>query len=296
MPTHADPRRSNHGGHTPSTLYPDLASGTPLQSRFDWYEFTADRLDDGRVAPALALATGGSLVRGVGRNGYAHATSVVVAEETVATVFGGSAREGEVHVSIPGYSCELLVPTVRRIWPDHRVSRADSALDFVADFDHLDLLALSFARDRNLKYRLVTNSDGGATRYLGAPSSEVMVRLYKKSEQLRAIHPERAADIPDGVVRAEIQARPGKRAPKERLAALESDDVWGLGAWARDFALTVLGVDPVRTSTHFRRPSDWSRALYFLGLQYRPTMERRALDVGMEQARSEVLAALGLAL
>lgn len=265
-----------------------------LESRFDWYEITFEGFDDGRERSALALALGGSLSRSKGRNGYAECFAIERDGSTLAQVYGRSARLGELHIVTTSEACDEVVPVLRRLWPEHRISRADSSIDFAADFDELDALAVKFAEARGLSFRLVSDSDGGATRYLGAPSSELRVRVYKKSEQLRALHPEAAADVPDGIVRVELQARPGKRAVKERVATMTADDLWGLGAWSQLFASEILGFDAERVPTHFRRPSDWSRALHFFERQYSPMVQRRAAEVGADQVRAELLEALGL--
>lgn len=264
-----------------------------LGSRFDWYAATFDDLDDGRIPATLALVLGGNVSRGKGRLGYAECAVIEQGDAVLARVFTRSARLGEVHVVTSGDACDRVVPVLRRLWPEHRVSRADSALDFVADFADFDAEALAFAQERRLAYRLVTDSEGGATRYLGATSSEVMVRVYKKSEQLRKLHPERAAGVPDGVVRVELQVRPGSKI-KAAVASMTADEVWGLGAWSRDFAATFLGVQAERVATHFRRPSDWSRAVHWLGQQYGPMVARRVALVGREQVKAEILQGLGL--
>ena len=120
------------------------------------------------------------------------------------------------------------------------------------------------------------------------------MRVYKKSEQLRQLHPEKADEIPDGIVRIELQVRPGKRIVKERLSEAAPDDVWGFSQWSADLAGLVLQIDAERVSTHFRRPSDWSRAIHFLSRQYGPLVAKRAAQVGTEQARRELLEALGV--
>lgn len=265
-----------------------------LGARFDWYEMTFDGHDDGRESLRLAVRLGASVTPGKGRNGYASCVNLERGDDTLARVYGRSARHGEVHIVTTSEACDEVVPLLREFWPEHRVSRADSAVDFVADFDTLDASALEFARARGISHRLITNSEGGATRYLGAMSSEVAVRVYKKSEQLRAMHPERAADVPDGVVRFELVARPGKREAKIAAASSTADDLWGFSQWSQLFAVQFLGIDAPRVSTHFRRPSDWSRALHFLGQQYGPMIARRVESVGVDEARRQVLEALGL--
>jgi hypothetical protein len=265
-----------------------------LGCRFDWYEVTMDDVDDGRVARALALALGARITQGKGRNGYAVCEVIQRGEDVLAQVYGHSARAGEVHIQTSSEACDEVVPVIRRLWPNHRVSRADVAVDFAADFEDLDARAVAFVEDRGVSHRVMKNSDGGATRYLGALSSENTVRVYKKTEQLRAQHPERAAMIPDGIVRVEGVFRPGKRGVKELAARMEPDDFWGFGKWTMAFAVEMLGVDAVRVPTHFRRPSDYTRSLHFVGVQYGPTMIRRAEDVGVEQAIAELLDAVGL--
>lgn len=263
-------------------------------ARFDWYQATFETLEEDQVTGALVLALGGTVTLGRGRFGYSRAAAVEVDERVIARVYSGSARPGEVHVVTTGEACDDVVPLVRRLWPVHRVSRVDVALDFEADWDELDARALAFAEDRGLSYRLVTNSDGGATRYLGAPSSEVRVRVYKKSEELRAKHPDQADEVPDGIVRAEIQVRPASRL-KGKVAGMAPAEVWGLGSWAPAFAESFLDLEVTAVPTHFRQSSDWARALHWLGHQYAPAIARRAKQVGQDQARSEVLEALGLA-
>jgi hypothetical protein len=290
----ADPRASNTGV-TPPLPGPPPPLGAGLRSRFDWYEMTADGLDDGRVPVALALALGASVTPGKGRNGYGRADVLKRGEDVLAIVYGGSSRPGEVHVVTTGSSCDDVVPILRRLYPAHRVSRADAALDFGGDFDALDAQLVTFCTSgRQLKHELIVNSEGGATRYVGGRTSEVRLRLYKKSEQLRAQHPDRAHEIPSGIVRVEVQVRPGKRAVKEAAAGLRPDDLFGMGEWSAEYAREVLRLDPVRTATNFRRPSDWSRAVYFLGRQYGPMVELRVAERGLEATRLEVLRALGL--
>lgn len=277
-----------------ATSYLPTSPEIAAASRFDWYEMTIDDRDDGRIPVALSLALGGTVTRAKGRNGYASCQVVERSGEVLAQVYGSSARHGEAHVVTSSEACDEVVPLLRRLYAEHRVSRVDVSADFRADFETLDAYALELAARRSLSHRLITDSSGGATRYLGSPSSELRVRVYKKTEQLRSLHPERAADIPDGIVRVELQARPSKRPSKERVSTMEPADVWGLGRWTSDLASDLLGFDAERVPTHFRKPANWVRGLHFLKHQYGPMVERRVGDVGLERARAEVLEALGL--
>lgn len=257
-----------------------------LRSRFDWYELTFEGWDD--AASTLSVVLGGQLRHGKGRNGYAECVEVLRGEDELVRVYSRSARIGEVHLVISGAACDEVVPIVRHLWGTHRVSRADSAVDLEASFDELDEHAVQLARQRGLTHRLIVDSDGGATRYLGAPSSEARVRVYKKSEQLLALHPDRAASIPRGIVRVELQLRPGKREAKEHAAELSADELWGMSRWAADLAQELVEIDAPRVVTHFWRPSDRSRALHYVGVQYGPLMRAWAAEVGREAVLAEL--------
>lgn len=263
-------------------------------TRFDWYEATFDNSDDESAAVRLGIALGGRPHRGKARNGYAVCWDIQAGGVVLAQVYGRSARLGEVHVSITSEACDEGVPVLRRLFPAHRVSRADSSLDLAAEFGALDQQVLEFATARGLSHRLITGSDGGATRYVGSPRSEVRMRLYKKTEQLRSLHPDRAGEIPEGIVRFELQTRPGKRAVKEQVSVMNADDLWGASAWSAELAALMLSIEAERVSTHFRRPSDWARSLHFLGVQYGPMVRRRSEEVGQTEALRELVAALGI--
>ena len=264
---------------------------TGQHSRFDWYQPTFDALDAQHAVHYLADVLGCRVELGKGLFGYARCDLLNRGDDELARVYSQSARPGEVHMVVSGQSCDEVVPIVRGLWPDHRVSRVDSAADLLVDFGAIDERCVAFAEERRLSYRLVTDSAGGATRYLGAPSSEVRVRVYRKTEEWRAKHPERPDAFPDGVVRFEIQVRPGKREMKARVAAMSPADVWGLSGWGQAFADEFLALDVERVPTHHRKPSDWAHSLFYLALQYGPLVRARAADVGVAEVLGEIVEA-----
>ena len=75
---------------------------------------------------------------------------------------------------------------------------------------------------------------------------------------------------------------------------MTADELWGLGMWTRAFAARTLGFEAPRVPTHFRRPTDWDRALHFLGRQYGPLVTKRAAEVGSDAVVRELLSALGV--
>lgn len=262
-------------------------------SRWDWYEATLDAPEDGRVTLRLAAALRASVTPGKGRNGYARGEHLERDGMTLLSVYSGSPRLGEYHLTTTSESCDEVVPVIRERYL-HRVSRADSAVDFQADWAPLDAQVLDFAQRKGLSYRLVTDSAGGATRYVGSPRSEVQVRVYRKTEQLRAVYGAAAAHVPEGIVRAEVQVRPGKRPTKELLACSSPDDAWGYARWSGELASELLALDAERTRTHFARESSWSRTSRVLAEQYGRLIRDRAEAVGAEVALAELAEIFGL--
>lgn len=264
-----------------------------LETRFDYYQCT---LRDAPAVPEqLGVIFGAERRPIAGRWGYSQGTELLVDDSVSAVVYTGSARDGETHVVVSGASCDRVVPVIRSLWPAHSVSRADSALDCFASFEDLDRQVLRFAQEHGLKHRLVTDSDGGATRYLGAPSSTAMARVYKKTEQLRSKLPAPdAANVPDGVVRFEMQTRPGKAAQKAAAATMTADDLWGFTKWGKQFAGSFLALDVERAEIAPVTPSTWSKALYWLQQQYGAQIRARAADVGTAALLAELQEAFEL--
>lgn len=279
----ADPRASNTG-------VTFGAGGV----RFDWYAATLEEFRGGDfVATVLAAAAGGSLSRVRGRYGYALALAVERDGHELALVLYGAAAGADVHVEIPGAGCDALVAVLRERWPVHGVSRVDVAMDFEGDFEELDAAVLGAVGHR-VSHQLITGSDGGATRYLGAPSSDCRVRVYRKTEQLRALYGP-SVDVPEGILRVEAQIRPGVRA-KGRFASLTPAEAMSYRALSRDVAAVALpgAVTRWQGETVHKRPTSWERVLEAVSRQYGPSVARRAEVVGAEAAGQELLAALAL--
>lgn len=266
-----------------------------LAARFDWYEATFEVLDPVGVAKTIADRLGGSTVVQKGRYGYALCAVVQVEDRVLARVFYRSKRVSEVHVVATGEACDDVVPVIRELWPVHGISRCDVALDFRADFDQLDRVVLAFAEDHGLKHRLFTNSDGGATRYIGGRGSETQMRVYKKTEELRQKYPHQAHEVPDGIVRVELVVKV-KSTMKGRLCSMDAGAMFGLSKWGKAFALEFLGVDAERVPTHFTELTDWARLTSHLRDQYGPAIQRRVAEVGLDQMADELLGTFGFEL
>lgn len=266
-----------------------------LGARFDWYACTWDESHPRQAARHLAALLGCEVSDTKGMRGYSTGYLLHRGDDTVCKVFGfGRNAPDEVHLQSSSDACDVVVPAVRSMYPGHRVTRADSALDFRASFTELEPTAIAFAEQKGLQHGGFTDSEGGASRRLGSMRSESFVVLYKKSEQLRSLDRSRAHTVEAGIVRAEFRIKPEKRATKSLIANSTADELWGYSGWGKEFAEKVLDLRPARTQTHYSRPTDFARAAYWMGEQYRRTWGHRAQEVGIEQARSEALRLLGL--
>jgi len=67
-----------------------------------------------------------------------------------------------------------------------------------------------------------------------------------------------------------------------------------MSKWTTQFSSEFFTLDAEYVQLQFKRPSDWSRALHYLGEQYGPSIARRLETHDRDLVRDEVLQALGL--
>lgn len=259
---------------------------------FDWYAASLPE----HVGGALALDVlrddlgGGVVLRSRGRHGYGDRAVLMHGERPVVSVSWGGTHS-RCHVESGGGSTQDVCRTVRARWPEHRVTRVDSALDWddPEAWDQVHGLVLGIAQERGLSKALAGDwidphqrPGDGRTLYVGAPSSAVRMRVYEKGRQL----PE--AGRPDWV-RAEVQCRP-QRAAKGLLASAEPLAVWGTARWTQDAATRLLGgVEVPATRVVTWREPDALRARTYIVRSLGRVLSQWALEVGGWESLGRVL-------
>ena len=229
-------------------------------SRFDAYNCTIDAPPLSilrRFADGLPSGQVGSVVEGKGRKGYA--TSRTLNDWTgkrIAAVLSGGVNE-DPHVEIQGPYTPDLVPMIRETFPEHRVTRVDSAIDFSGPgvFERMAADAQAFARYRKpvpLKWSTAGpwpvdgearwNFHEGLTFYVGSRQSLVCVRGYEKGLK-HAAECRHVDELPDLTwVRLEAECKPQTKEQKVRYSTIEPDQVWGASQWSCDFRARMTGV------------------------------------------------------
>lgn len=211
-----------------------------------------------------------------GRHGYGVRDEIRAGQRCVVSVSHGGAHERAL-VETSGGDADTVTPLVRRLWPAHRVTRADSCLDW-DDPDAWEAVtseALRVARSAGVSTSVAgdwLDQQRGRTLYVGGTSSAVRLRVYEKGLQM----PE--AEKPHWV-RAEVQVRPQKAA-KSLVARLEPAEVWGTARWSGRLAETLLGLPVASVSMSGWVPPDDQRARAALVAQYGSVLDRWSRDVG----------------
>lgn len=262
--------------------------------RFDWYQATFGLHSSKGVLGGLEAAFGpGAEARPCAPlYGYGEGYTVVQGDLVRATVLTDSEdvswlRRKHVHAWAVGEDTVKFAEHVRNAWPKlHLVTRMDAAEDFLAPGSFDQLLAACRARataDKVKTYhagdweRLA--SDDGRTLYLGAPSSDVRVRLYEKGKQLRGqLHPG-GEPVSTDWTRLEVQVRPQGDA---RLAAasMTPEEVWGCAKWTQALLSDVTGLNVRRVKMRLWRKSDDQRAFEWMCKQYGRMLERQSSGLG----------------
>lgn len=159
---------------------------------------------------------------------------------------------GGVSLQVKGPGTPELVKRVRIIWPLHKVSRADVAVDleYPGAWEDLSGKGRQIARERRLKLKEVLGYGDGDTVYMGSPRSVAYCRIYQKGKE------QHGPDASPDWVRVELECKPGNSGAKEALSTLEPSQVFGATDWSQELSSYVgsLSSDRVKLGTVWRDP------------------------------------------
>jgi hypothetical protein len=245
---------------------------------FDYYRATVD------AAPELIVRTleealaeaGKPVTREQGPEVKHYAAHIALTDRrgaVLADVFWGG-QNGTPNVELKGSNAALAAHAVRTL--PHRPSRVDVKRDAQRAGLYDDLYALGSTWFE--KYRIPlrdcgsNDPDKGNTFYLGARSSQVLLRIYQPGLK-RAQEEGRTGSLitqeeRDGV-RVELEVKPQKKPAKLAAATKCPDALWGVSRPVAQFALEVFAMTVQPFSISDRRDSNRDRALRAMAMQYR---------------------------
>lgn len=255
--------------------------------RFDWYQATvaAHPVELAELLKRELTRGRGVIQSGKGRFNYLQSLTVLDPEGDKRAVILAGGPNGDPNVTFSGEVTPDGVAALRGAFPSHRVTRFDAAEDFVAEnaWETLETVCRSVATECQVKGRAVVPDDvaEGRTYYMGAPTSDVRVRLYEKTAQMRkALPSSRWSDVPDGWNRLEVQVRPKHRMAKEMGSQLEPSQIWGFAEWTAELAKRAMDLQVERLHTQIRRETDDERAIRVMCQQYAKVLGRLHSDLG----------------
>lgn len=253
--------------------------------RFDWYQATIPENPIVLVESLkAALAPEGEITEGRGKHNYHQSFTVKNGRgDRVALVLAGGPN-GHPNATASGVATDGFVQVVREAWPDHRVTRFDAAEDLCQEgaWEAAESICRGVAKELGVKGRAIVPDDPseGRTYYMGAPTSDVRVRLYDKTaESRRNLPPERYSEIPDHWVRLEAQVRPRKEW-KAFAAKISPEVVWGFAGWTAELAKRALELEVKRITMQAGRESDSERSYRFMIKQYAKVLSQMKRDLG----------------
>lgn len=272
--TEPRPPLSNRGGNYP----PDVLA-------WDWYQATL-------AAPVAVPWLLRDLARAVGGSewtpcpalyGYSVGYRLGGVETGSVQVFE---RERDVHVQATSRVAVPVAEYLRRVWPDHRVSRADVALDVDAPgaferlWRHVHDQARSGAASGGRKVKTSTAGDwldglDGRTLYTGGTSSPLRVVVYEKGCEQLGKDPGCGASR--DWTRVEWRIRPDTPAGKAWLAKASPAEATGMTPFGAAVASSLLTAEVVPVDS-IRRFASQDPG-YWMVRQYRRVVaELLALD------------------
>lgn len=252
--------------------------------RFDWYQSTVPEQPEALIGQLFERLGGVEVKRSHGKHNYHHSASILDGKgDRIALVLHGGSN-GHPNVTSSGDKTPAFVSLVRELWPNHRVTRVDSAEDFDGEgaYDRLYAVCRDVASECRIKGRAILPDDiaEGRSYYLGAPTSDVRVRLYDKAAELRRhIEPGRHDQIPDNLTRLEVQARP-REMWRVFASQMTPEMIWGFSSWSTKLAQGALGLALDRIEMRARKETTHDRAYRYMVTQYRNVLMRQLEDLG----------------
>lgn len=245
--------------------------------KFDWYTASIDQRPQEVVDGLLSKLRFASVEDGRPRYGYRHAHRIRSGlTEHCNVMYGGKAVGDAVLVDTSGKDAAEVSGVVRELFPDHRVTRADVAGDYIASnaFDLLTGIGKGVADEYRLKVGMAGDwyrGKEGRTLYVGSPKSDVFVRIYEKGIQL--------GGDPNWV---RLEAKVCPDGPSRALASkMRPEEFFGFRGWTCE-VLKRLGyedVERIKAGTQWRQP-DHHRAYKAMLKQYGATLRHLLEDAG----------------
>lgn len=261
---------------------------------FDWYQATLTDQDHGEIMASLRSHYDLSdIKRGRTLYGYQEAVELVRGEHKIASLMWGLQGSPDPHIQFTGNDAIEGARLCRKLWPNHRVSRVDSAIDWYGEgaWDELSLLALEVAVKHGVQVQHVgdfLNGVKGRTLYIGSKSSPVFVCLYEKGKQ-----PGMELMGEPHWVRLEVRVRPKSRA-KAQCATITPPEVFGCALWTQELFQRLTGASIARHRVGTQHaPTDDDRAFAALVHQYGPLILRLCAAKGSKAFTERLLNGVG---
>lgn len=179
---------------------------------------------------------------------------------------------------------------LRKLYPNHRVSRADVAYDLreVGGFDRIIGQIEPIARKAGVEVCFMGDPDPkkstGRTMYFGSPKSDVRICVYEKGIFQRSKGDENA---PADWVRVELRVRPRKER-KSFCASASLAELWGLSRWSSTVAADVLETQSPFVPDPSLRRSETDQAIAHMLRQYASSIRKFCDMYGKDKLFSEI--------
>lgn len=180
--------------------------------------------------------------------------------------YGGN-QDASPHLVSKGYVAQDAHRVLRSVFPSHRVSRMDVAVDLKPVpggppvYEQVSAILHELHLEHGLKTRTINHDVPamGRTHYLGSRESVAMVRLYEKDKEQEA----KGLSYIPGNVRLELEIKPQKRPDRARWASVSLKEAWGATRWTTTLAGRVLHLEAqaIRRAPPMKRTDEETLAL-----------------------------------
>lgn len=237
---------------------------------------------------SVATDMGGILeFREYGSKGYPKSAVIKGKQEngadwTVFCAFGSHNIGQHLNIECKGGITEQFASIISQYGVNFRVTRADIAMDMIADFQVAHNICKVYARSKSISTSLVGDWEqgiNGRTYYIGKSrkESESYIRLYEKGIEMAQ---KGFKDVPPDLVRLELEYKP-KKHKRQHITSLVARDILSTALNPLELFENFLdeGIEPVKISA--RKEKSYKTTVRHMITQYLSAMNEFKENEGM---------------
>jgi len=265
-------------------------------SSFDYYQAAVNASPDHVIPALLEMYPYASVDHEKATNGYDRACVIHRGDNKLLRVQWGGNTGDLTQIRGTGENAPQCAESIRELWPEHRLQRADVCEDYSEEgvWETLSDYALYLAEQHSIKidqrgdWARNDQMGKGRTLYLGSRQSLAYLRVYEKGKE-KAVRSGGECVDPHHV-RAEAEIKPQNKVQGFALSKLQPAEYWGCSPWLLQYSSILFqkNMERIRLWNVSKRSND-DMAFDFMLKQYGAVIARQIAANGQDHVIARII-------